>query len=105
MHDRRTIRAAIQMRFEYLSKTFMFPNCPAPILKKYRNLKGYITKNCRSCGDTACTICAFQNRSYLGEFEEEFKNALARESGAQGVLFDKKIEGRKSRDHTYHTFT
>jgi hypothetical protein len=42
---------------------------------------------------------SFENRSYLGEFEAEFKNALARESGAQGVLFDeKKTEGRKSRD-------
>jgi hypothetical protein len=28
--------------------------------------------------------------SYLGEFEAEFKKALARESGAQGVLFDEK---------------
>jgi hypothetical protein len=27
---------------------------------------------------------------YLGEFEAEFKKALARESGAQGVLFDEK---------------
>jgi hypothetical protein len=40
----------------------------------------------------------FRNRSYLGEFEAEFKKALARESGAQGVLFDEKTEGRKSRD-------
>jgi hypothetical protein len=38
-----------------------------------------------------CTIFVFENRSYLGEFEAEFKKAaLARESGAQGVLFDKK---------------
>jgi hypothetical protein len=47
--------------------------------------------NFRACGviDTACTIFAFEkNRSYLGEFEAEFKNALARQSGAQGVLFD-----------------
>jgi hypothetical protein len=51
----------------------------------------------RACGviDTACTIFA----SVLGEFEAEFKKALAHESGAQGVLFDeKKTEGRKSRD-------
>jgi hypothetical protein len=47
--------------------------------------------------DTACTIFAFKNRSYLGEFEAEFKKALARESEAQGVLFDEKTEGRKSR--------
>jgi hypothetical protein len=32
-------------------------------------------------------------------FEAEFKKALARESGAQGVLFDEKTEGRKSRDN------
>jgi hypothetical protein len=70
-----------------------------------------------ACGviDTACTIGkrferpwqplkgisiknTFENRSYLGEFEAEFKKALVRESGAQGVLFDeKKPEGRKSR--------
>jgi hypothetical protein len=31
-----------------------------------------------------------ENRSYLGEFEAEFKKAFARESGAQGVLFDEK---------------
>jgi hypothetical protein len=33
---------------------------------------------------------AFENRSYLGENEAEFKKALARESGAQWVLFDEK---------------
>jgi hypothetical protein len=33
---------------------------------------------------------AFNNRSYLGELEAEFKKALARESGAQGILFDEK---------------
>jgi hypothetical protein len=43
-------------------------------------------------------IFAFENRSYLGELEAEFKKALARESGAQGVLFDEKTKGRKSRD-------
>jgi hypothetical protein len=60
------------------------------------HLRGHL-----ACGviDTACKIFAFENRSYLGEFEEEFKKALARESGAQEVLFDeKKPEGRKSRD-------
>jgi hypothetical protein len=31
----------------------------------------------------------------LGEFEAEFKKALARESGAQGVLFDEKTRGSK----------
>jgi hypothetical protein len=54
----------------------------------------------RACGviDTVCTIFAFENRSYLGEFETEFKKALARESGAQGLLFDEKTEVRKTRD-------
>jgi hypothetical protein len=33
---------------------------------------------------------AFKNRSYLGEFEAEFKMALALESRAQGLLFDEK---------------
>jgi hypothetical protein len=33
---------------------------------------------------------AFENRSYLDEFGAEFKKALARESGSQGVLFDEK---------------
>jgi hypothetical protein len=68
-------------------KTFMFPDCPILPLKKHTNLKGLPTKNVRACGviDTACTIFAFENRSYLGEFEAEFKKALAHESGAQGV--------------------
>jgi hypothetical protein len=45
-----------------------------------------------ACGviDTAYTIFAFENRSYLGEFEAEFKKALAGESWAEGVLFDEK---------------
>jgi hypothetical protein len=34
--------------------------------------------------DTACTIFAFENRSYLSEFEAELKKV------AQGVLFDEK---------------
>jgi hypothetical protein len=62
----------------------MFPNCPTPPLKKYINLKGLPNKKFY----TACTILAFENRSYLGKFEAEFKKALAREPGAQGVLFD-----------------
>jgi hypothetical protein len=35
-------------------------------------------------------IFAFENQSYLDKFEAEFKKTLARESGAQGVLFDEK---------------
>jgi hypothetical protein len=54
-------------------------------------------KNFRACGviDTACKIFVFKNRSYLGEFEAELKNALARESGGRGVLFDEKNRGSK----------
>jgi hypothetical protein len=68
--------------------------------KKYINLKGPPKKNFRACGviDSACTIFASENRSYLGEFEAKFQKALASKSGAQWVLFDKKPEGRKSRD-------
>jgi hypothetical protein len=75
----------------------MFPNCPTPPLKKYINLKGIPNKKFCAFGvvDTACTIFAFDNRSYLGEFEAEFRMALARESGAQGVLFDEKNRGSK----------
>jgi hypothetical protein len=53
------------------------------------------------CGviDTACTIFAFKTRSYLGEFEAEFKKALARESRAQGVLFDEKNRRSKISRH------
>jgi hypothetical protein len=43
-------------------------------------------------------IFATENLSYLGEFEAEYKKALARESVSQGALFDEKLEGRKSRD-------
>jgi hypothetical protein len=44
-------------------------------------------------------IFAFENRSYLGEFEAVFKEALARESGAQEVLFDEKNRRSKISCH------
>jgi hypothetical protein len=58
-------------------KNTYVPELSYPTTKKYINLKGYL----RACSviDTTCTIFAFENRSYLGEFEEEFKKALARE--------------------------
>jgi hypothetical protein len=74
-------------------KTYIILNWPTPPLKKYINLKGLPNKTC------SCMRChwhrmhdffSFENRSYLGEFEAEFKKALARESGAQEVLFDEK---------------
>jgi hypothetical protein len=48
--------------------------------QKYINLKGLPDKDFRACGviDTACTIFASENRSYLGEFKAEFKKAVAR---------------------------
>jgi hypothetical protein len=48
----------------------MFPDCPTPPLQKYINLKGLPNKH-----------FALENRPYSGEFEAEFKKALARESG------------------------
>jgi hypothetical protein len=64
----------------------------AMVCQKIKNACGVIY--------TACTMHAVSltpharflrsNRSYLGEFEAEFNKALARESGAQGVLFDEK---------------
>jgi hypothetical protein len=56
------------------------------VLPCMRACRGYLTNYFRACGvlDTACTIFAFENRSYLGEFEAEFKKALARESWTQG---------------------
>jgi hypothetical protein len=70
----------------------MFPNCPTPPLKKDINLRGYLTKNFRACGvvDTACTIFAFKNLSYLGEFEAEFKKGIKN----QGKI----TQGQKSCD-------
>jgi hypothetical protein len=67
-------------------KNIYVPELSYPTTTKSINLKGL---------DTACTIFAFENRSYLGEFEAELKKAIARESGAQGVLFDKKNRGSK----------
>jgi hypothetical protein len=67
----------------------MLPNCYTPPLQKYIHLKGLPNKK-----------FTFENWTYLGEFEAEFKKALVRESGAEGALFDekKKTKGRKSRD-------
>jgi hypothetical protein len=66
----------------------MFPNCPTLPLTKNINLIGLLNKTfLRSkIGHTV---------QYLGEFEAEFKKALVRESGAQGVLFDEKNRGPK----------
>jgi hypothetical protein len=82
------------LKREYLSKTYTV--CSRFVLPHhYKNIeihRGYLTKIFCACGviDTECTICVFENRSHLDEFEAEFKKALARESGAQGVLVDKK---------------
>jgi hypothetical protein len=55
--------------------------------KSYAKQGWYAEKIKNACGvnETACMIFAFENRSYLGEFQAEFKKALARESEAQGV--------------------
>jgi hypothetical protein len=56
MYYQRTIRKAGQKHI-----CFRFPNCPTPPIKKYINLKGLPNI------DTAFTIFAFENRSYLVE--------------------------------------
>jgi hypothetical protein len=96
MHNRLTIRTVLAAFkgniYQKHTGILYIPELSYHTPKKYLNLRGYLTKNVRACGviDTAFTIFAFENRSYLGEFEAEFKKALARESGAQGVLFDEK---------------
>jgi hypothetical protein len=86
-HARSTALAAFKGNI--YQKHIYFPELPYPTTKKYLNLKGLPNKkkNFRACGaiDTACTIFAFENRSYLGEFEAEFKKALAPGSGSQGI--------------------
>jgi hypothetical protein len=104
LHDACTIDERFERPWQPLKgisiKNIYVPELSYPTTKKYINLRGYLTKKFRACGviDTACTIFAFENRSYLGEFEAELKKALARESGAQGYCLMKKTEGRKSRD-------
>jgi hypothetical protein len=77
----------------------MFPTCPTPPLKKYINLKGLPNTNfsCMRCHwhrmHDFCVRKSILYRRILSRIQN-----LARESGAQGVLFDEKTEGRKSRD-------
>jgi hypothetical protein len=95
-HAKYDTACTIEERFEWpwqplkgiSIKNIYVPDLSYPTTKKYINLKGLPKKNFRACGviDTACTIYEFENRSYLGEFEAEFKKALARESGAQGDI-------------------
>jgi hypothetical protein len=58
----------------------IFPNCPTPPLKNtvYKFLKGLPNNkfSCMRCHWHRMTVFAFENRSYLGEFEAEFKKAL-----------------------------
>jgi hypothetical protein len=63
----------------------MYANCLTPSLQKYFNLKGLPSKKLSFMHGFSS-----ENRSYLREFEAEFKNALARESGTQRALFDEK---------------
>jgi hypothetical protein len=78
-------------------KNIYVPELSYPTPKKYIDLKGLHNKqfSCIVVLDTACTIFAFENRSYLGKFEAELKKALARESGAQVVVFDEKNRSLK----------
>jgi hypothetical protein len=77
MHDRRTIRTALaSVKGNIYKKNIYVPELFYPTTKNIYKFKG-------STGviDTACTIFVFENRSFLGKFEAEFKKALARESG------------------------
>jgi hypothetical protein len=89
MHNRRTIRSTLA--------AFKGNIYQKHIHKNFYNFKGATKQQKCFVNDTTCTIFAFENRSYLGEFEAELKKALA--LGAQGILFDeKKTEGRKPHD-------
>jgi hypothetical protein len=81
----------------------MFPKFPTTKKNKniYINFKGLLKKNFVYAVQLTPHARFLRSKidHFLGEFEAEFKKALARESGAQGVFFDeKKTEGRKSRD-------
>jgi hypothetical protein len=67
----------------------MFPNCPTPQLKKYINLKGLPNKNLLCVHAVSLTPHVRFLRLKIDHISGEFE-ALARESGAQGVLFDEK---------------
>jgi hypothetical protein len=55
-------------------------NCPTLPLQNYINLRGLANKN--NFGDYKV--------EFFREYEAEFKKALARETGAQGGVFDEK---------------
>jgi hypothetical protein len=84
IHNRRTIRAALaafkgNIYQKHIRSRIVLPHHYKNILNKRVSL----TKQ----------IFSVENRLfllYLGEFEAEFKKALARESGTQGGLFDGK---------------
>jgi hypothetical protein len=80
MNNQRTIRAALAALEGISVNKYMFPNSTTPPLQKHIIKRGHLTKNFRACCviDTACTIFAGENRSYLGEFEAQLKKALAR---------------------------
>jgi hypothetical protein len=76
MHNRRTIRTA-QAAFK---GNIYVPELSYPTLKIYRNLKRQPNKKCLRLKIDHISANSKQNS----------KKALARESGAQGVLFDEK---------------
>jgi hypothetical protein len=79
----------------------MFPNCHTPPLQKYINLKGLPNKQIFVHALSLTPHARFL-RSKIDHIsansKQNSKKAFARESGALGVLFDEKTEGRKSRD-------
>jgi hypothetical protein len=68
----------------------MYPNCPTPPLQKIYKFKGGYLKKMfvQAVSFTPhAQFFASENRAYLGEFEAEFKKALASKSL---LLFDEK---------------
>jgi hypothetical protein len=88
MHNQRTIRTALAAFKGNIYQNIYVPELSYPPLTKYINLKGLRNKifSCMRCHLHRMHDFCVQNRSYLGEFEAEFKKALARESGAQGGI-------------------
>jgi hypothetical protein len=72
---------------EYLSKTFVYVNCPIPPLQNYINFRWLSNKKNRR----------FNSR--ISRIHSRIQEGLAHESGALRGLFDLKTESQKSSCH------
>jgi hypothetical protein len=86
---------------EYISKTYMFPNCPTQLLKVYMNLKGLLNKkfSCMQCQwhrmHDFCVRKSIITRRIRNGIQKGFSPWI---KGPGGIVWFKKTEGRKSRD-------